>query len=81
MGVSGGLTGSTLPFPSSRADREATSDPRLSIEERYDSRKDYLRRVDEAARSLIEEGYLLTEDIEEVLEKAARRYDHFLGDG
>ena len=81
MGVSGGLSGSTLPFPARRADREATSDPRLSIEERYDSREDYLRQVDEAARSLLEEGYLLAEDLEEVLEKAARRYDHFLGNG
>ena len=31
--------GSTIPFPATREDREATGDPRLSIEERYVSKE------------------------------------------
>src|SRR5204863_3178583 len=42
------LTGMTLPFPPTQAEREASGDPRLSIEERYQSKADYLTRVNKA---------------------------------
>ena len=77
VGITGGLSGWTLPFPATRADREASGDPRRSIEERYDSREEYLELVDEAARALVDEGYLLAEDLDGVMEQAARRYDYF----
>ena len=77
VGITGGLSGWTLPFPSTRADREASGDPRRSIEERYDSREEYLELVDEAARALVDEGYLLAEDLDGVMEQAAQRYDYF----
>ena len=73
----GGLVGSTLPFPATRTEREATGDPRLSIEERYSSRDDYLGRVRRAAQALVDEGYLLAEDIERVVEQSSERYDLF----
>ena len=73
----GGLVGSTLPFPATRADRETTGDPRLSIEERYSSKDDYLNQVRRAAQALADEGYLLAEDIETVAEQASERYDLF----
>jgi hypothetical protein len=73
----GGLVGSTLPFPATRADRETTGDPRLSIEERYSSKDDYLGQVRRAAQALADEGYLLAEDIETVAEQASERYDLF----
>jgi hypothetical protein len=79
IGVTGGLAGWTLPFPATRADREASGDPRLSIEERYASRDDYLRQVRDAAHSLVAEGYLLAEDVEGVVEQAGQRYDYFVG--
>ena len=79
IGITGGLAGWTLPFPATRADRAAAGDPRLSTEERYSSRDEYLRRVREAAQSLVNEGFMLAEDIEEVVERAAWRYDYFLG--
>ena len=67
--------GSNIPFPATRADREATGDPRASIEERYASREDYLMQVQSAAEALVEQGYMLPEDLVTVAEHAAERYD------
>ena len=71
------FAGSTLPFARTRAEREKTGDPRLSIEERYRARDDYLARVGEAATALAAAGYLLDEDIETSLAFAARLWDEF----
>jgi hypothetical protein len=79
IGITGGLAGWTLPFPATRADREATGDPRLSLEERYLSQADYLRQVQAAAQALVAQGYLLAEDLTWVEEGAARRYDLLRG--
>jgi len=67
--------GSTIPFPATRADREATGDPRPSIEERYASREDFLDQVSRAAQALIDARYMLPEDMETVTDQAAQRYD------
>ena len=75
LGISGGLAGSTIPFPPTREQRELSGDPRLSIEERYPSREEYLRKTSEAARSLISIGYLLEEDIERIIERASQIWD------
>ncbi len=71
------LLGSTIPFPATQAEREASGDPRLSIEERYPSKEDYLRRVQQAAEALVQQGYLLAEDLPTVTEQASQRYDLF----
>ena len=81
IGITGGLAGWTLPLPLTREERESTGDPRASIEERYASREDYLEQVTRAAMDLVGEGHLLEEDVEEVVELAGRKYDHFAGDG
>ena len=81
IGITGGLAGWTLPLPATQAEREATGDPRASIEERYAGREDYLEQVGAAAMELVAEGYLLEEDVAEVVELAGRKYDHFAGDG
>jgi len=72
--------GATLPFPRTRAEREASGDPRPSLEERYASRADYLSRVREAAVLLARSGYLLEEDIELSVATAARFWDHPFSD-
>jgi hypothetical protein len=75
-GATGGtLLGSTIPFPATREDREATGDPRRSIEERYASREAYLDQVREAARQLIQQNYLLPEDLDRVVNQAGEHYD------
>ena len=81
IGITGGLAGWTLPLPVTKEERERTGDPRASIEERYASREDYLEQVSRAAMELADEGYMLEEDVEEVVELAGRKYDHFAGDG
>jgi Alpha/beta hydrolase domain len=69
------LTGSFIPFPVTKAAREQAHDPRLSIEERYDNRAQYQRLVVDAATSLAQDGYLLNEDIDRVVERALANWD------
>jgi hypothetical protein len=71
------LLGSTIPFAATRAERQASGDPRPSIEERYASKEDYLRQVQHAAEALVQQGYLLAEDLPTILEQAGQRYDLF----
>jgi hypothetical protein len=73
------LLGSTIPFPATEAERQAVGDPRPSIEERYLSKEDYLGRVKQAAEALVQQGYLLAEDLPTVAEQASQRYDLFRG--
>ena len=81
IGITGGLARWTLPLPATRSVREASNDPRLSIQERYRSREEYLRRVEAAGQQLLDEGYMLAEDLERVVERAGSKYDYFTGDG
>ncbi|CAI8035604.1 hypothetical protein GBAR_LOCUS19948 [Geodia barretti] len=70
--------GSTIPFPATRADREASGDPRLSIEERYASREEFLDKVRQEGEKLVAEGYMLAEDLDTVKEQASQRYDSLI---
>ena len=71
------LTGSTVPFAATRAERFARGDKRRSIEERYASKGDYLAHVRAAAIGLAGAGYLLREDVEGVVAGAGERWDAF----
>jgi hypothetical protein len=71
------FAGSTIPFPRTRRERDASGDPRRSIEERYRSRDDYLARVRGAAVALAAQRYLLEEDIDLTVALAARAWDHW----
>ena len=73
------LVGAYVPFAATKADRERTHDPRLSIEERYRSRADYLRLVRQAAAALVKQGYLLSEDLLSVIEDAGQHWDLLVG--
>jgi hypothetical protein len=79
LGQTLSLLGSTVPFPPTRAQRKATGDSRRSMEERYASKEDYLRQVQQAAEALVAQGYLLTEDLPTIVDQAAQRYDLFRG--
>ena len=72
-----GLIGSSIPFPATKEQREANHDPRTSIQERYASKEDYLAQVRRAAQELVDQRYLLAEDVTRVEEQAAQRYDLF----
>jgi len=70
-----GEIGSYIRFPKTRAERESKNDPRLSIEERYRNRDEYLGRYAAAALELVERGYLLPEDVVDLLKHAAAHWD------
>jgi hypothetical protein len=67
-----GLFGSYIPFAMTKAEREKSGDPRLSIEERYKDHADYVRKVSHAARALVDAGYVLPEDAERIVERAKK---------
>ena len=69
------MLGSTVPFALTRAAREASGDPRPSIEERYASRAAYLARAREAAVRLVAERHMLAEDADAVVERAGQLWD------
>ena len=64
------------PFARTGAEREASGDPRPSIEERYGDRAQYLGLVEEAAQALIGEGYLRGDDLPEILKASGNHWDH-----
>lgn len=73
------MVGSFLPFARTRAEREKSGDPRLSIEERYATRAEYLERFGAAARRLAERGYLLDRDVPVLVERAGAEWDYVMG--
>jgi hypothetical protein len=56
------LTGAYIPFKATKALRVASSDPRLSLEERYASLTAYTSAATAAAQELVNEGVLLPAD-------------------
>ena len=70
-----GEVGSYIPFAKTRADRERAHDPRLSIEERYRNRDEYIGRVAAATLQLVDRGYVLQEDVADLLRHALEHYD------
>jgi hypothetical protein len=67
-----GLMGSFIPFTRTKAERRKNGDPRLSIEERYKDRNDYVQQFGRAVRLLLEQRYLLAEDAERMIIEASR---------
>ena len=69
------FAGSFIPFAKTKAERERANDPRLSIEERYGDREHYLEQVRQAARELINGGYLLADDLPALVSRAGQYCD------
>jgi hypothetical protein len=67
--------GSFFPFPRTRVERERNHDSRLSIEERYADRADYMRRVSGVLDSLIAQRFVLERDKNYVLERCGLLWD------
>jgi hypothetical protein len=75
------MAGSYIPFAKTRADREKNHDPRMSVEERYGKRAEYVRRVEEAAKQLVRERYLLEEDVAPIVAAAGQHWDWTMASG
>ena len=74
-----GEIGSYIPFPRTRVDRDRTGDPRLSIEERYRNRDEYVGKYAAATLDLVARGYVLREDMADLLKHAIEHYDWAVG--
>jgi len=59
-----------IPFGRTKAERLASGDPRLSLEERYGTHDGYVARVRAAAKGLAEQRLLLQEDADRLIEQA-----------
>jgi len=70
------LLGSYIPFAQTKAEREAAHDPRPSVAERYASKDDYMQRITKAANLLVKDGYLLFDDVDAVVKRAAQHWDY-----
>jgi Alpha/beta hydrolase domain len=66
------LDGAFIPFAKTKAEREASKDPRPSLEERYKDAADYAERVKQTATALERDGYLLPQDVKRIVERAAK---------
>jgi hypothetical protein len=69
-GQSCGLSGGFIPFATTKAERTAKGDPRLSLEERYRSHDEYVQIVRTAAAKLVQERLLLQQDADAMITQA-----------
>ncbi len=67
-----GLLGSFIPYAKTKAQGKKTGDPRPSLEERYKDHSDYVQQVSRAARTLVDERFLLPEDAERLIAEAMK---------
>ena len=64
-------SGQRLPFPKTIADRNATHDPRPSLQERYSSHADYVAKVTAAAQALKQQRLLVDVDVQKYIDTAS----------
>jgi len=69
------MVGSFIPLPRTREEARARGDRRRPISDRYQSREEYLGRVNAAAQQLAGEGFLLQHDIPGILQRAEQTWD------
>lgn len=67
-----GLAGGFIPFAKTKAERLAASDPRLSLEERYQTHDNYVGRIKLAAEKAVRERFLLPHDAAQIIEAAEK---------
>src|SRR2546427_240353 len=63
-------TGGMIPFAKTRAERLASGDPRLSLEERYSTHAGYVAAVRAAAANAVAQGFLLQADADALIAQA-----------
>jgi hypothetical protein len=64
--------GQMIAFPKTKADRLASGDPRLSIEERYPSMSAYSAKVRDAVEDLVSKRLMLREDAQGAVDRLLR---------
>jgi hypothetical protein len=66
--------GSWIPLPRTADEREKAGDPRRSIAERYASRDEYMGKFEQAAKKLVEQRFLLQEDLPAIVERGRQEW-------
>jgi hypothetical protein len=64
------LNGSFIPFATTKKDRVASGDSRLSLEERYKDHDGFVKAVEKATKQLVKEGFLLETDADALVQAA-----------
>jgi hypothetical protein len=72
--------GSWIPLTKTAEERKKSGDPRLSIAERYTSREDYMTKFEQAAKKLVEQRFLLQEDLPAILERGRTEWTAIAGE-
>ncbi len=63
--------GGMIPFARTKAERDVSGDPRLSLEERYKNHEGYVTAVKTAAARAVTAGFLLQADADRLIKDAA----------
>jgi hypothetical protein len=71
--------GSWIPLAKTAEERKKSGDPRLSITERYKSQEEYMNKFEQAAKKLIEQRFLLQEDLPAILERGKLEWKTIAG--
>jgi hypothetical protein len=71
--------GSWIPLAKTAEERKKSGDPRPSIAERYPSRAEYMNSFEQAATRLIEQRFLLQEDLPAILERGRLEWKVIVG--
>jgi hypothetical protein len=66
-------TGSFVPFARTKAERDASGDPRPSIEERYTNHEAYIAAVQRACEERVHDRLMLREDADRFIDSARRQ--------
>ncbi len=70
------MVGSYVPFARTKAQRDATGDPRPSIEERYADKDAYMTRIAAVCAELVAGGYMLQSDVAAATAEASAHWDY-----
>ncbi len=73
------MVGSYIAFARTKTEREKNGDPRPSVEERYASHEEYMKRLRAAAEKLAADGYVLKSDVWKIVETGAAQWDFVMG--
>ena len=76
--ATGRWDGSFVPFPRTEAERQASADPRPSLEARYRDRSDYEAKLRAAAVAVAGKDLLLQEDVDALVRDGGGLYDRIM---
>jgi len=72
--------GSWIPLAKTAEERKKSGDPRPSIAECYASQAEYMGKFEQAAKKLIEQRFLLQEDLPAILERGKLEWKTIVGE-